>query len=220
MRIVLLCAVGALLALSSCRTNDIARYPIKDQNILYRTTVAGDAAETHVHITSPSSNPISVILTDIGAGIAGIETQAKINRVINPDSLGLGLTAGVQDILQTYFGARTVTSSTNSPAYIVEVYLEKYQIHSGDNGLYAQVRGQAKIYQAGSARLLWETDESTSVPLSRVGTSSGRRSVAGIFNASELISMSDEELRSVLIQAAEEVGRRIGNQLKEDIADN
>lgn len=224
MKTFLLCAFGALLALSSCRTNNIARYPVKDQKILYRTSVAGDAAETHVHITSPSSNPVSVIITDIGAGIASIETQAKINRAINPDSLGNGLTSGVQDVLQTYFGARTVTSPTDAPAYIIEVTLEKYQIHSGDHGLYAHVKGEAKIYEAGTAKLLWETDESATVPLNRTGSYSGRRGIAetaaGIFNASELVSMSDEELRDVLIRAAADVGRLIGDQLKEDIADN
>jgi hypothetical protein len=220
MKSFLLCAFAALLALSSCRTNDIARYPIKDQNVLYHTLVAGDAAETHVHITSPSSHPIGEILTGIGAGIANIETQAKISRAIDPDSLGSGLTLGIRDILHTYFGARTVFSTSDSPVYIVEVHLEKYQIHSGDNGLYANVKGMTKIYQTGTGRLLWENNESISVPLSRIGTSPGQRSVSGIVNASELLSMSDEDLRSSLIQAAQEVGRRIGEQLREDIAND
>lgn len=224
MNILLLCTCAALLALTSCRTNDIARYPVRDQVILYRTSVAGDAADAHLHITGPSSNPVGNIFTDIGAGIAGMEARSKLSRAVVPDSLGKGLASGIQDVLRTYFGARTAVSPADSPAYIVEITLEKYQVHSGEYGLYARVEGEAKMYQTGTGRLLWETDESASVPLSRGGGYHGQRSIAGtamsIFHASELLNMSDEELRNVLIRAAEEAGRIIGDQLREDIADN
>lgn len=212
-----------IVILSSCRTNDIAKYSLKEQAILYRTTVASDAADAHTHISSPSANTVAEVFTDIGAGITSAEAQNKLVRAINPDSLAMALSTGVQDVLHTYFRSHAVNTANDNPAYIVEIELNTYRLHSGEHGVYARVTGTAKIFQAGSARLLWENCESVNVPLQRTHGAGWANRVAGtaisIANAAELMSTSEEELRTMMLRAAAEAGRDIGQQLREDTAE-
>lgn len=215
----LLCLIALL---TSCRTNDIAKHSLREQVILYRTTVASDAADAHTHISSPSTYADAQLFTDIGAGIASAEAQSKLLSAINPDSLAMALSTGVQEILHTYFRSRSANSPADTPAYIAEIELTTYRLHSGEYGVYARVTGTAKIFQARSARLLWENCESVDIPLQRTYGAGWANRVAGaatsIANAAELMSISSEELRAILLRAAAEAGRDIGQQLREDAA--
>ncbi len=211
-----------LVLLASCRTNNIAQYPLNNRTVLYRTTVAGDAAETHMHISSPSGNTFSEIFTTLGAGIAGVEAERKLRRAINADSLAANLTLGVENVLRTYFNTRTASSPADTPSYVVEIQLEKYELRSGEHGVYAAVSGSTRILQTGTGKLIWENCESVNIPLrhTHTGRLAGRSvgTAISIFNASELLSMSDEELAQVMQEAAEEAGRDLGEELREDAA--
>lgn len=211
--------MAALVLLASCRTNDIAKYPLSNSSILYRTSIAGDAAEVHMDIERPSNDIFSGIATAIGSGVASIEASQKLFRATNPDSLAAGLTLGVQSALSTYFHTRSVASASDNPTYIVEVQLEKYELHSSRSVLYATVHGSARVINAANAKVIWEDDETIRVPL-RDYTGTDPNTVLGtaysILNASNLLSMSDEQLAHVMQQAAEEAGRELGEELRED----
>lgn len=223
MKLLWLSLLCSMACLSSCRTNSIAQHSLREQAIVYRTTVASDAADAHAHIASPSSNNTAQIFTDIGASITSGELQRKLTAAVQPDSLAMALTVGIQDILHTYFRARSVAGTADNPAYIVEIELQKYQIHSGTGGVYARVTGAAKVFQAGTAHLLWENSESVNVPLQRTagtGWSSGTAGTAmSIANAADLMRVSEKELRAIMLRAAAEAGRNIGEQLREDATD-
>jgi hypothetical protein len=71
--------------------------------------------------------------------------------------------------------------------------------------------------------IVWENSESHTIPLSEtylapLGPAPVRSGVS-IFNAVKLLSLSQEELRTVVARAAMNVGVEIGETLREDIAE-
>jgi hypothetical protein len=85
------------------------------------------------------------------------------------------------------------------------------------------VRAKSRMIDRKTGSIIWDDAESHTVPLTHTfGAAFAPKAVssaASIYNAVELLSLSEEEIRSVIDQAAAQAGREIAETLREDIAE-
>lgn len=224
MKTISICACLLALILTACgHTNNLAKFNIAGKSAIYRTTMAADAASALTIIEPPNDNTVVGIATTIGSVIVGSEARKKLERALNPDSLAQAVGFGMRQATADYLNIRPVNDWTENPDLIIETTLTDCKLFSSSIGLAIKVRGESRMIERGTGRLIWENSESHVVPLSQTylaglaprAISSG----ASIFNAIQLLNLSSDEIRKVVHGAANEAGREIGETLREDVAD-
>ncbi|MBS1911971.1 MAG: hypothetical protein JST22_08305 [Bacteroidetes bacterium] len=218
-----LACLAALLLAACGHTNNLAKYNISGKSAIYRTTMAADAASALTIIEPPNDNTAIGIATTIGSVIVGSEAQKKLERALNPDSLAQSVGLGMRQATSDYLNIRAVNDWTENPDLIIETTLTDCKLLSSSIGLAIKVRGDSRVIERGTGRLIWENSESHVVPLSETYLAGlAPRPVASgasIFNAIQLLNLSSEEIRKVVNSAATEAGREIGETLRQDVAD-
>jgi hypothetical protein len=116
-----------------------------------------------------------------------------------------------------------VASIDENPEFLVETDLTEYEIVSLSAGLFVKAEGNSRMNHRATGTVIWENCESHTVPLSETYLAgiapAPVASGISIFNAVQLLNLSEEELREVMGRAAMAAGEEIGETLREDIAE-
>ncbi len=232
---VLLCIASALLSIGCGHINKLSTVKFKTSVVYSEYKIIGDAARGVVCIGNELANPIindsskgvmrSVInsVGTIGSAIATSSVESKIARSVSPDSLAWSVASAFERSLEMYAAIVPVLSLDEKPDFIAETLLERYELSSTQSGVFAKVSITTRIIERGTGTLIWENSESKTIGLSNlspagVHTPIGRR-IGGIMNMIQILSMSPENVRGVLLAAATEAGRKMGETFREDISE-
>jgi hypothetical protein len=214
---------AALLAVGCGHTNNLAKYPVSGGSAVFRASVRGGAATSHVIVESPSSNAVAEVAAIVSSIAIGSSGRARLEQAIVGDSIAAAVARGVERSAIDYLSMRPVGSIDENPAFIVEVDVEEYALVSGSFGMMVRVKGHTRIIDRASGGIVWEDSEAHDVPLSQTLLAGFGprvvRSAASIYNVVQLLQLSDEELRRVVNEGAAEAGREIGEELREDAAE-
>lgn len=204
-------------------TNNLAKYSFSNSRILFRASTTGSAA-SFAGIDNPvEKNVITGIIAAIGSGIVSEEGRRKLEKAIDRDTIANAVADGIQRAVTDYLNVRPVASIADDPEFLVETELTDYTIVSLSEGLFVKAKGKSRMIRRATGSIVWENSESHTIPLSRTylaglapaPVSSG----VSIYNAVQLLNLSEEDLRTLFVRAAAEVGREIGETLREDIAE-
>lgn len=232
---VLLCIASTLLSIGCGHVNKLSTVKFRTSTVYSEYKVVGDAVRGVVCVGTESANPIvndsskgvlrSVINTvgTIGSAIATSSVESKIARSVSPDSLSWSVASEFERSLEMYAAIVPVRSLGEKPDFIAETLLERYELSSAPSGVFAKVSITSRIIERGTGKLIWENSESKTIGLSNlspagVHTPIGRR-IGGIMNMIQILSMSSENVRGVLLAAATEAGRKMGETFREDISE-
>ncbi len=222
-QLLLLLALPAVLLAACTHTNRLAQFKINGASALYRTTMSSDAASAIAVIESPSKSTESNIITAIGSVIVSAEAEQKLARAMNSDSLAESVGNGIKQSTADYLGIRSVAGMAENPDLIIETELTDCKLLSSSIGLAIHVTGNSRIIDRRTGQIVWENSESHDVPISETYLAAiaprGVRSGVSIFNAIQLLTLSEQEIRLVVQAAAKDAGREIGETLREDVAD-
>jgi hypothetical protein len=212
-----------LLATGCAHTNKLAEYPIAGKTAVYRTSVSADASGSWLEVDSPSDNTAANVVAAIGSVILTDQARKKLDRAVSRDSIAHYLSGGVRSATYDYLALREVASTADNPDLIIETQVTDFKVVSSSLGLHIRASGKTRIIVRATGMIVWENDESHTVPLSAtyLAPLGGRvvRSGASIFNAVQFFNLSEEEIREVVNRAAEDAGSEIGETLREDVAD-
>ncbi len=233
-RLSVLLVVGyAFLGMGCGHLNKLNTVTLRNASIYSDYQLSGDAARGVVCLGYMSAKPIvkdsshvfgQIINTigTIGSTIASSSVESKIARAVSPDSLAWSVAGGFEQILERYASVKPVNTIRDNPEFIAETLLERYELASTQFSVVANVEVTCRIIDRSSGKKVWENSESETIELSNISPagvfSPIGRSVSGIVNMIQLLSMSDEEVKGVLLAAAAEAGRKMGETFREDIS--
>jgi hypothetical protein len=214
---------AVLLAAGCGHTNNLAKYKVAGSTALFRAYSSG-SAEAFAGIRNPSDkNIITGILAALGSGIISQEGRKKLDRAIDPDTIANAVALGMTQATSDYLGVRPVASIADDPEFLIETELTDYKLVSVAEGLFARVRGKSRMIHRKSGAVVWDNAEAYNVPLSSTYLASLAPSAVAsgisIYNAVQLLQLSEEEIRKVINEASMQVGREIGETLREDVAE-
>ncbi len=231
---VLIVIVYAFLGIGCGHLNKLDTVKFRSSSVYSDYRLSGDAARGVVCVGYLSAKPVVKDSTHIfgqilntvgtiGSSIATSTVESKIARSVSPDSLGWFVASGFEESLQRYAMVKPVNSLHGNPDFIAETLLERYELSSTQFNVYAKVTITSRIIERSTGKKIWENSESKTIELSSIspaGVSSPiGRSVSGIVNMIQILSMTDEEVKGVLLAAAEEAGRKMGETFREDISE-
>lgn len=215
--------IGAAAIAGCGHTNKLAKYNINGKTAIYRTYTTASAG-SYAYVESPTKNNTVVdILTAIGSGIASDQGRKKLQKAVNGDSIAQAVGRGISEATVDYLRLQPVASIADNPEVIVETELTQFNIVSGSYGVAIYVRGKSRVIERRTGIIVWEDSESHTIPLSETWLAGLGpqvvRSGASIFNAVQLLSLSEEEIRTVVNSGAVVAGREIGETLRDDISE-
>ncbi len=224
---ILVFCLGLALALAGCtHTNQLANFKLTSSKVLFKTYVSPLAHKVYVDLhtgygTDPKSL-VTIVLGEVASGYMESKIEEKLKTAVNTDSLVKSVSEGIREGLLTYY--RVIASDTleNDTRFIAETKLLGIKLISNSGGVYASVGTQVTLTDRNTAKIVWENNETSSIPLYDViigafgpGTI---QTTTSIINAVRLMSMSEEEMRIMISNATEEAGRKQYETLREDTA--
>jgi len=215
-----LLAVAAMAAGCS-HTNNLAKYHLHGKPAMFRASASGGGSSS-VSINNPTDSWIGDIAAIAGSIALSSQAQKKLEKAINPDSLAASLAVGVRQSAIDYFQLRPPVDPSETPEYLVEIELTDYALHSGAEGVAAGVTGEVRIVHIATGEIVWENWETTVIPLWGNSSGSDKREVDAASsgsNAVGLFNLEEEEIRRILNDGALAVGRYLGDELREDLAE-
>lgn len=218
--LIALLAVAAI-ATGCSHTNNLAKYHLRGKPATFRTFASGGGASS-VSINNPTDSWIGDIAAIAGSIALSSQAQKKLEKAINGDSLAANLAIGVRQSAIDYFELRPPVDSTETPEYLVEIQLTSYSLHSGSEGVTAQVGGEARIVHIATGEMVWENWETKVIPLWGTSSSSDKKEVDAASsggNAIGLFNLEEEDIRRILNDGAVAVGRYLGDELRQDLAE-
>lgn len=207
-------------------TNYIKDYNMSGKKYMFKQYVSGNNTGAWIDISNGSYSDkggwVSVILTEIGEGIAEGKVKDKLERVLKADSITKAISDGVKEGLKTYYMIETVDSLSQNPDYIFETKFKKITFSSDAYGISANMRASVRIIDRKTAKTVWENSESYRLPIKDVYVSylGGPyvRTGASVVNLVRLLEMTDDEIKYAINELAKEVGYRHTETLREDIS--
>lgn len=213
-----------LLVAGACgHTNKLAQYNLSGRTALFRTTIAGDAASSIAVIQPPNDNTTVGVIAAIGSVVVGIDGQKKLSRAINSDTISRSISLGVREATADYLSLKSVGEISDNPEVLVETELTDCKLVSASAGLVISVNGKSRLIDRRTGTVVWENSESHTVPVSQTYLAAiAPRAISSgfsIFNAVQLLTLTEDEIRAIVNMAAKDAGREIGETLREDVAD-
>mgnify|MGYP007030111373 CR=1 FL=1 len=225
MKFLLLISFLSIILFFGCRTNNLSKFDLNSKKMYFEEIVASGA--TNIRITYSSDRPPSKddpggIIKDIAKGIGtaflSADIESKLIRAANPDTIIQAISFGVENALVKYLNVQPQYTLNNESEFVVTTILEKCELVSNPNGIYISVQAEVEITQRGTGELVWENTETNYSPIRQnyaYGTTSS--SVSDVIQATQLATLSEPELRTIINSAAQDVGRKMANTLREDI---
>lgn len=214
---------AAALLIGCGHTNNLAKYDVAGKTALFRTYSSTSGSSLAVVESPDHESVVADIAAAIGSGIMTDQARRKLRNAVQPDSIMAAVSKGMIDAATDYLALRPVKEIADDPDLIVETELKEFKLVSSTAGIHAHVRAKSRIIDRRTGGLVWDNTESHNIALSNtipgVFGPDVVRSGVGVFNAVQLLNLSEDEIRAVINGAALVAGREIGETLREDVAE-
>lgn len=234
LRFLLLIVFAAILFTSCSSVNNLKDYDLNGKKIYFDEIVGRDANTVQIYdvnstnttITNTNKSSTDKVLdaigsigTSIGKSLTESEVRQKLNRNSDPRMVLDAISSGIEKTLVQYLSITTENDVKGQYDYIVTTTLEELALKSGSGGAYISASAICTITSRKDGKIVWQQSDTETVQL-RSGSINSKDSdiVKNIMQISSLASLSDDEIKNAIINAANEVGRSIANDLREDIS--
>lgn len=201
-------------------TNELARYDMSEKKVFFQYRAAADAVDADAFISGPAVNPITDIISAVGSGIASDAAKGKLDRALSPDTLALHLATAIQGTAINMLRMKPAASMDENPDFVFETTLDNYTVSTDQTAIMISVTGTSALYDRATGECIWEYDASKTITVSQsyysVLLPAEFQTAMGAFNAVKLLEMSEADLRKIFSGAAEEAGRLMGQELRDN----
>ncbi len=237
LRFLLLIVFAAILFASCSSVNNLKDYDLNGKKIYFDEIVGRNANSVQIYdVNSTNTNTnaantnksgtdkvldaIGSIGTSIGKSLTESEVRQKLNRNSDPKMVLDAISSGIEKTLIQYLSISAENDIKGQYDYIVTTTLEELALKSGSGGAYISASAICTITSRKDGKIVWQQSDTEIVQL-RSGSINSKDSdmVKNIMQISSLASLSDDEIKNAIINAANEVGRSIANDLREDISE-
>jgi hypothetical protein len=216
-----LAAIAILFFLSGCsHTNELAKYDIRGKGMQFNEFVESGARR--ITITKQENNPnqkednsILSTIASIGSDIVSEDAKARIINSVSTHGLVTYISNGLEDALVKYLD---IVPVEENPEFIAETILEVCDLVVGDNGISLRVQAKARIIERATGNVVWDNWESQTIPIkSGAASKDDSKTLKKVFSAIQLSSLNEDEINTLLGDAADDVGYMMGETLREDV---
>jgi hypothetical protein len=214
-------ALCGCFVVSCAHTNNLKQYKVEQAPVEFSHRISGDAARGNSNLSSGSTG-LAGVIDAVGNAAMSDGVAAKLDRVARPEMLATYISDHMKKMSGIYL--KTIADSTNGASYLFETELTRYQLQCSGGGITVYAEANCRLLERNTGKIVWEDCEAESVSLRKnvagallSGTAIG--AAVGLVNCSQLLDMSDDELRRALERAAGEVAYQIAETLREDVAD-
>lgn len=227
--------LGAIIFASCTSVNNLKDYDLNGKKFYFEEIVGRNANTVRIDdVSTPNTDnsntkksntdkvldAIGSIGTSIGKSLTENEVRQKLDRNSDPKMVLDAISAGIEKTLVQYMNIGVENDYKGEYDYIVTTTLEELALKSGSYGAYISASAICTITSRKDGKIVWQQSETETVQLRRTGTNSKDSDlIKNIAQISSLASLSDEEIKNAIINAANEVGRSIANDLREDISE-
>lgn len=217
----------ALALLAGCgHINNLDKYDLNGKSMFFEESVSSDVND--VRIVYPSSkksdssgyNIVEEVASMAGAMILTSATKNKLRNAANPRAIAGGVSRGIEKGLVRYLYARPVRRLDDATRFIVTTTLTECEIVSTAYGVYLKVYAETRITDRMSGEIVWENCEAERVALRRspsLYSVTDDNTAGKVTQAAELLSLSESEIREVMVAAAEDIGASMSETFREDL---
>jgi hypothetical protein len=217
----LLMALCGCFVVSCAHTNNLKQYNLEKAPVEFTHRISGNAARGNSNISSGSSG-IAGVIDVVGNAAFSDGVAEKLDRVARPEMLATYISDHMQKMSVSYL--KSIPEQSANASYVFETELSSYQLQCSGSGITVYAEAYCRLLDRNTGKIVWDDCESESVSLRKnvagailSGTPIG--AAVGVVNCSQLLDMSDDELRRALERAAGEVAYQIAETLREDVAD-
>ncbi|HRP01069.1 MAG TPA: hypothetical protein PLE30_00305 [Candidatus Kapabacteria bacterium] len=225
----------SVIILASCSSvNNLKNYDLHGKKIYFDEIVGKDANTVRIeeepnydnnksdnkNSTEKVLDAIGSIGTSIGKALTESDVRDKLDKNSNPKMVIDAISSGIEKTLVQYLNISAENNINGDYDFIVTTTLEELSLRSGTNGVYISARAMCTITSRKDGKIVWQETETESVKLRSNSTyGADSKLLKNISQISSLASLSDGEIRNAITNAANEVGRSIANDLREDISE-
>lgn len=217
-----LCILPVLFLVGCGHTNELSKYDLKEQGVLFRNSVSPDAAVIEIvsesHSGKKNSKDLISVIASVGSDILNETSISKIQKAVSTNSVADNVSAGLKDAMLTYLGIKPVESINDNPGFIVETTVYECKLINRSTGAYVKISAESQIIDRASGKIVWDNDESDTVPVKRNKNNyrGNNDNIENVINAIQLSSLSEKEIQKVVNDASRSAGSLMGNALRED----
>ena len=219
-----------VLFIGGCgHTNELMNYDLRGKNAYFEEFVARKARTIQVEMSEPKGKDekkddvvgILEAVVSAGSAVLSAEKIAEIKNYVNTYDLVSSVTEGFMQALETYVDIKNV-DDRKLAHFIVETELERCVLYVSKNNVHVTVQANTKIIDIASGVIVWENWESDTIPLDNIadGVNVKKRTGSRVLTALQLASLSKKEVNESVGEAAEYVGRKMGDTFREDLAES
>ena len=213
----------SLIFLAGCgHTNELAKYDLKGQGVLFKNSVSPDAAVIEVVSENPpnkkNNKDLLSVIASVGSDILNETSISKIQKAVSTDSVADNVSEGLKEALLTYLAINPVESINDNPQFIVETTVNECKLINRSSGAFVKVSAESQIIDRSTGKIIWDNYESDTVPVKKNNNNIHGNSdnVDNVINAIQLSSLSEKEIQRVVNNASKSAGGLMGNTLRED----
>lgn len=219
-----------VLFIGGCgHTNELMNFDLRSKNAYFEEFVARKATTIQVEMSTPKDKDekkddvVSILEAVVSAGTAVLSAEkiSEIKDYVSTYDLVASISDGFWQTLETYVDMKRVDDPKLSH-FIVETELERCVLYVSKDNVHVTVQANSKIIDIASGVVVWENWESDTIPLDDVtgGVKVKKRTGSKVLTALQLASLSKKEVNVSVGEAAEYVGRKMGNTFREDLAES
>ncbi|MCO5249844.1 MAG: hypothetical protein M9949_00290 [Candidatus Kapabacteria bacterium] len=229
MKKIILILFALTLAFAGCRTNNLENYDLNRKKIYFEEVVSANARQVDIMYDEgpptkekkSTGETIANIAVSVSSIFVGSELENKLMRAVNPDSIAYAVSDGVGSTLRKYLMVEPVWDLEDDAEFVAVTTIEEIQLHSTSGSIYIKVQARTQITSRNDGGVVWENTESESYPLRNYygaeETAMGR-TLKNVLQTTELASLSEDQLRNAINDAATRVGINMAETLRKDIA--
>lgn len=221
-----------VLFVAGCsHTNELMKYDLNGQNAYFEEFVSSEARTIQIEMKEPAKTDkdkkkdeaVSIFEAVVSAGTAVLTAEkiSDIQDLVDTYELTTYVADGLKNTLDTYVNLRPV-DDRRSAQFIVETELERCVLYVSKDNVHVTVQANTKIIDVASGNIVWENWESDTVPVGNSGNNVKvkKGTESKVLTALQLASLSKREVNECVGEAAEDVGREMGETFREDLAES
>jgi hypothetical protein len=234
MKINILIALAMSLVIQSCgHLNKLSQNKLDDQLILFETIIKSNADPVQIVLNQTESDDKknksvvgSIVSTGetIGSAIVNITLQNKLEKAVKPALISKAVCQPIENTLVKYYNIIPTLNILDKYSFIVTTTINEIKLFSDPNGIFLTVDAFVSIHNRSNAEEIWNYCNTETVPLSNYfpnisdNQSKTKTVISNIFQLTDLAVLSEERIRTAIINAASEIGNKIEEVLLKDIS--
>lgn len=215
-----------LILFSCTHINNLEDYNLIKKVIFFETVVEGNAAELHLDFGESNSNgkigKLNLVKDALVSVLLTPEIYKKLQKAYSPDSIVNGISNGIQLEMKKYLRTKGVHKLDDNIQFIVTTTLKSCKLFSSNSNIYISVEILTQIFDRETANLVWQNGETETKRL-RFNYSDNftpdNNVIYNYIQISKLASLSEQQIKLSIIDAAVRAGKEIAIVFREDISD-